>query len=91
VILWDERKSLWLKSERGISFEQVTEKILAKEVLDILAHRSRPNQRIFVIEMDGSVCAVPFVMDEQGNIILKTAYPSRKLQKAYRRKREEKT
>lgn len=85
MILWDDRKNQKLRLERNISFEQIAELILRKEYLAILEHPSRPNQQIFVLLMNGYVHAVPFVIDEQTNIVLKTAFPSRKLHKKYMR------
>jgi len=38
---------------------------------------------LFVIKFNEYIWAVPFLLDEKNNIILKTAYPSRKLQKKY--------
>jgi uncharacterized DUF497 family protein len=85
MILWDDRKNQKLRLERNISFEQIAELILRKEYLAILEHPSRPNQQIFVLLLNGYVHAVPFVIDEQMNIVLKTAFPSRKLHKKHMR------
>jgi len=56
---------------------------LRKEYLDILENKARPDQQIFVIKLNNYIYAVPFVMDVQKNIILKTVFPSRKLYKKY--------
>lgn len=81
MIIWDEEKSLKLQAERNVSFEELSEIILRKGYLDILENTSRPNQQIFVIEFNDYIYAVPFVIDNKSNIILKTAFPSRKLYK----------
>ncbi|OIP51199.1 MAG: hypothetical protein AUK28_00640 [Desulfobacterales bacterium CG2_30_60_27] len=60
-----------------------TQIILRKEYLDILENKARPDQQIFVIKLNNYIYAVPFVMDVQKNIILKTVFPSRKLYKKY--------
>jgi len=83
MILWDERKNLKLQLERKISFEEIAQILLRKEYIDILQHPSRYNQKLFVIKFNEYIWAVPFLIDERDNIILKTAYPSRKLQKKY--------
>ena len=83
MILWDERKNLKLQVERKISFEEIAQIILRKEYIDILKNPSHPNQRLFVIKFNEYIWAVPFLIDEKDNIVLKTAYPSRKLQKTY--------
>jgi hypothetical protein len=43
----------------------------------------RGSFEFFVVALKGRVHAVPFLWDEDGNIILKTIYPSRKLQRRY--------
>ncbi len=83
MILWDERKNLRLQLERKISFEEIAQIILRKEYIDILKNPSRRNQKLFVIKFNGYIWAVPFLIDEKDNIILKTVYPSRKSQKKY--------
>ncbi len=82
MILWDEEKNLKLQLERKISFEEIAQIILGKEYIDILKNPSHPDQKIFIIRFNGYIWAVPFLIDKN-NIILKTAYPSRKLQKIY--------
>ena len=83
MIIWDDQKNKKLQAERGISFEQISEIILRKEYIDILENKSRPNQQIFVVELNNYLYSVPFIIDDQSNIILKTAFPSRKLFKQY--------
>ena len=83
MIIWDDVKNQKLQIERDISFEQISEIILRKEYLDILENLSRPNQQIFVVKLNNYTYAVPFIIDDQSNIVLKTAYPSRKLHKKY--------
>ena len=87
MIIWDQNKSIKLKLERNITFEQIAEMILEEEYIDILEHTKRKNQKIFIIEINNYIHAVPFIIDEEDNIVLKTAYPSRKLQKKYRGKK----
>ena len=83
MIIWDDVKNTKLQIERQISFEQISEIILRNDYLDILENPSRPNQQIFVITLNNYIYAVPFLIDENLNIILKTVYPSRKLSKKY--------
>lgn len=83
MIIWDDVKNQKLQIERDISFDQISEIILRKEYLDILENLSRPNQQIFVVKLNNYTYAVPFIIDDQSNIVLKTAYPSRKLHKKY--------
>jgi len=83
MILWDEAKNLKLQLERKISFEEIAAIILRKEYVDILENPSHPDQSIFAIRFNEYMWAVPFLFDRDDDIILKTAYPSRKLQKRY--------
>ncbi len=41
-----------------------------------------PNQRLFIVEVEGYACIVPFVEDEHV-IFMKTIIPSRKMTKQY--------
>ncbi len=83
MIIWDDEKNQKLQIKRNVSFEEISEIILRKEYLDILENTSRPNQQIFVVKLNNYIYSVPFIIDGQSNIILKTAYPSRKLHKKY--------
>jgi len=66
-----------------LTFEEAEAEILAGRLLDIIPHPTRPNQHIYIIRLRGYAHAVPFVTDEEGNIFLKTIYPSRDFQKHY--------
>lgn len=83
MIIWNDEKNQKLQIERDISFDQICEIVLRKEYLDILENLSRPNQQLFVVKLSNYTYAVPFIIDDQSNIVLKTAYPSRKLHKKY--------
>ncbi len=81
MIIWDEKKNIKLKLERNISFEEISEYILSEKVIDVIDHPKRRNQNLFVLEINNYIHAVPFVIDDDENIILKTVFPSRKLNK----------
>jgi uncharacterized DUF497 family protein len=86
---WNEEKNFKLKEERGVCFEDVVFKIEMGEILDLLEHPNKkryPNQRIFVVEIDGYAYLVPFVETEE-EVFLKTIIPSRKATKKYLRRR----
>ena len=87
MIIWDENKNVKLKLERNISFEHISEIILEEGYIDILEHSKRSNQKIFVLEIHDYIHGVPFIIDQNENIVLKTAYRSRKLHKKYRGKK----
>jgi uncharacterized DUF497 family protein len=83
MIYWDDDKNNKLIAERDISFDEIAEIILRDEYLDILENPNRDDQMIFIIRLKEYIYAVPFLIDEEENIILKTAYPSRKFNKKY--------
>ena len=72
-----------LISERGISFETIASLILDKKYIAILKNPSRGEQKIFVIPYQDYTYVVPFVIDNNQDIVLKTVFPSRKYHKMY--------
>jgi uncharacterized DUF497 family protein len=82
---WNPDKNKWLKEQRGITFEEIVFHIFHGGLLDVLEHPNKkqyPGQRIFVVNVEGYVCLVPFVEAEE-RVFLKTIVPSRKLTKKY--------
>lgn len=82
---WDDDKNEKLKSERGISFEEVIFCIANGLVLDIMPHPDPdkyPNQKMFIVNIDNYAYLVPFV-ETKGIVYLKTIIPSRKATKKY--------
>ena len=64
----------------------VLDKIEKKEVLARRSHPDKdryPYRYIFVMELNGYICYVPFVENEE-EIFLKTIIPSRKLNKEFK-------
>jgi len=51
--------------------------------IDILDHPKLKNQNIFILKYNNYIHAVPFIIDINKNIIIKTIYPSRKFDKLY--------
>ncbi len=82
-IVWDEDKCKRLKEARGISFEEIAQLILDKKYVDILENAAHPKQMIFIVPYKGYTHAVPFAIDKQSNIVLKTVFPSRKFHRIY--------
>ena len=84
-IKWNSTKNQQLVAERGISFEDVVYCIQQGELLDDIKHPNAgkfPDQRIFVVSIDGYVHLVPYV-ENRKEIFLKTVIPSRKTTKQY--------
>ena len=84
---WSYEKNELLKKERKVSFEEMVLCIEKGQLLDILEHPNQekyPEQSIFVINLRGYACLVPFIETED-EILLKTIIPSRKATKRYLR------
>ncbi|MCL2066552.1 MAG: hypothetical protein FWG99_03705 [Treponema sp.] len=82
-ILWDNEKNRKLIVERGLSLENFASLILEKKYLAVLKNPSRKEQKVFIISWQDYTYAVPFIIDKEQNIILKTVFPSRKYHKLY--------
>ena len=90
---WNHGKNEALKTERGISFEEIVLAIEADGLLDVVQHPNSgkyPNQLVLIVALDGCVHLVPFV-DEPDYFFLKTVISSRKATRDYllRRNRNE--
>lgn len=84
-INWNSEKNQGLIKERGVSFEDVVFYLQQGGLLDDVKHPNGdkyPNQRVFVLNIDGYVYLVPYVEDRK-EIFLKTIIPSRKATKQY--------
>jgi hypothetical protein len=82
---YNAEKNSKLKSERGISFEEIIYYIENGHLLDVIEHPNQDkyaSQHFYVIDVDGYVHLVPFVRTER-SIFLKTIFPSRKHTKTY--------
>jgi uncharacterized DUF497 family protein len=82
---WNQEKNEWLRRERGITFEEIIFHLQAGGLLDIIENANQErykDQRIFIVDVEGYVCMVPFVETEHV-IFLKTIIPSRKMTKLY--------
>ena len=82
-IIWDKEKNEKLILERDVSFDDISQMIMDGSYLDIIENPVREGQMYFVMSIDDYTWIVPFVVDNDDNIVLKTAYPSRKYHKKY--------
>jgi hypothetical protein len=85
---WSYDKNEILKVKRGISFEEIAFLIESGKILGIEENPRRPDQKIYVLEIEGHAVIVPFG-EKSNEIFLKTAFPSRKYTKRYGLKGEE--
>ena len=79
---WSHEKNELLKAERGISFEEIVLLIESGHILGIEENPARTNQKIYILEIENYAFVVPFV-ENQNEIFLKTAFPSRKYTKRF--------
>ena len=82
---WNDEKNEWLRQVRGIRFEDVVFHLAHGGLLDTIEHpnqRQYSGQRIFIVNVEGYACLVPFVESEE-SIFLKTIIPSRKMTKLF--------
>jgi len=69
----------------------VLKKLLNGEIIGRKSHPNKdkyPNQKIFILEIDGYICYVPYVENDT-EIFLKTIIPSRKLNKTFKGDKDE--
>lgn len=85
IFRWNVEKNEVLARERGITFEEIVQKIEVGAKIIETDHPNKekyPHQKILIIDVDGYAYLVPFVID--GNeYFLKTIIPSRKATRKY--------
>ena len=82
---WNAEKNEILERERGITFEEIVQKIEAgTKVIEVDHHNMSkyPNQKILVIDVEGYAYLVPCVINKD-EYFLKTIIPSSKATKKY--------
>ena len=79
---WNSEKNEILKRERGICFEEIAYFIESGQIIGIEENPGYPNQKMYVLEIDNYAIIVPYVENDI-EIFLKTAFPSRKYTKKY--------
>jgi len=77
-----EKNATLLKNyHRQIGFDEIINAMIAGKVLAVTDHFNQekyPNQKIAYVHILDIVYRVPFVIESDGTIFLKTAYPSSK-------------
>ena len=82
---WTHEKNELLREERGVTFEEVVYHLTHGGLLDTIVHpdqKKYPGQRIFIVNIEGYACVVPFV-ETDDHFFLKTIIPSRKMTAKY--------
>ena len=79
-IRWNADKSLRLKAERGVSFEEILSSISQGGLVAVMEHPNRAkyrHQMMLVVRIQGYAYLVPYV-ESDSEIFLKSIIPSRK-------------
>jgi uncharacterized DUF497 family protein len=82
---WDTEKNERLKTERGISFEDIAFYIHQGFEVDVFEHPNQskyPGEYVSVVLVDEYAYLVPYV-ESDSTVFLKTIIPSRKATKMY--------
>ncbi|MBU0676820.1 MAG: BrnT family toxin [Verrucomicrobia bacterium] len=82
---WNDEKNELLRSERGVTFEEIVYHMTHDGLLDTIEHpnqKAYPGQRIFIVNVEHYACLVPFVENDE-IVFLKTIIPSRKMTQKY--------
>ena len=76
----DPDKEIWLKENRGLSFNHVLSHIENDDLFDVRKHPNKErcsNLKLLILKMNDYVYVIPFV-ENHGVMFLKTIVPSRK-------------
>jgi uncharacterized DUF497 family protein len=82
---WNSEKNEILVLNRGITFEEIVQKIQSGAKVIETDHPNKkkyPNQKIMIVDVEGYAYLVPYVI-EKDEYFLKTIIPSRKATKKY--------
>lgn len=88
---YNHGKNAKLIAERNIGFKEIITEIANGNILSITAHHNSdlyPNQKIMHVRCLDKVYLVPYIIEEDGTIFLKTLYPSSKATKKWLLKQE---
>ena len=85
---YNKDKDDYLIKERGFGFNELIFEIQNGKILDITKHpnvEKYPKQEVMYVNIGEVAYVVPYVIENDGSIFLKTLYPSRKATKKYLR------
>ncbi len=82
--VWDEKKNIKLRKERGIDFETIVE-LIEQGDFKVFENQSAAHegQMVFIIKNDPYPYIVPFREEPEGDILLITIFQSRKFKKLF--------
>lgn len=83
---YNHEKNAQLLKARGIGFEEIITSIADGNLVDIRRHHNQnkyPNQEILYVRVLEEIYAVPYVIEKNDTIFLKTLFASRKARKEF--------
>jgi uncharacterized DUF497 family protein len=82
-------KNRKLIKERNISFEEIISAIESDCIIDVIEHTNLQkynNQKMYIVKFNDYIYLIPFVIENDGTIFLKTIFSSRKATQKYLKK-----
>lgn len=70
-----------------MSFEEIADLLKDERQIDVVENPARPGQQCAVLRLRDYTWLVPYVIDHEDRIVLKTAFPSRKFHRIYGEKK----
>ena len=90
IFRFNSEKNAKLNDERKINFEEVIEMMLDGKISFKELHPNQnkyPGQEVCYVEIRNEIYVVPYLIEEDGTIFLKTIFPSRKARKKFLNKK----
>lgn len=84
-VRYDEEKAKAVFKKHGIIMEDVKQEILAErfDMDDVANQDGHPEQKMFIVLVNGYAHCAPFVKEPDGTFFLKKAFKSRVYQRRY--------
>lgn len=81
---WNADKGKKLQEERGIDLNKIVSLIQSEQyfIVDVKNQDDHPNQKMYVVNLDGYPTCVPFVKESNGDIFFKTAFQNRRMKES---------
>ncbi len=92
IYRWSDDKNREVEATRSVTFAQIVTAIESGGVLNDHPHPNRekyPNQWMMVVAYKGYAYLVPYVIEDEDRVFLKTIIPSRKATRDYLRPAED--
>lgn len=88
MIKWNKEKEVLLKCTRNIDIHEAASLIDDGQFLkieEVPSQENHPEQLMFLLLLNDYVHCVPFVIEDNGDIFIKTIFPNRRKNKLWKR------